>query len=89
LSGAREVGSLDVDPIEVADIKIAYDKYLWFSDPKNVDTLSKVNGLYWKQFQLEIPDNETMKENIILSCHDSLCAGHLGMTKTYDMVALY
>ena len=45
LSGAREVGSLEVDLIEVAEIKIAYNKDPWFSDPKNVDTLSKVNDL--------------------------------------------
>jgi hypothetical protein len=87
LSGAREVGSLEVDPIEVAEIKVAYNKDPWFSDSQNVDTLSKVNGLYWRNLQLAIPDNETIKDESPLSCHDSLCAGHLGKSKTYDLVA--
>jgi hypothetical protein len=87
LSGAREVGSLEVDPIEVAEIKVAYNKDPWFSDQTNVDTLSRVNGLYWKDLQLAIPNNEEIKDKILLSCHDSLCAGHLGKTKTYDLVA--
>jgi hypothetical protein len=37
--------------------------------------------------QLAIPNNEEIKDKIILPCHDSLCAGHLGKTKTYDLVA--
>jgi hypothetical protein len=38
LSGAREIGSLEVDPIEIAEIKSVYNEDPWFSDPKNVDT---------------------------------------------------
>jgi hypothetical protein len=72
LSGAREVGSLDVDPIEVAEIKEAYKEGPWFSNQENVDTLSRVDGLYWKGVQLAIPNNEGIKDKIILSCHDSL-----------------
>jgi hypothetical protein len=36
----RKVGSLEVDPIEVAEIKFAYSKDPWISDSINVDTLS-------------------------------------------------
>jgi hypothetical protein len=50
LLGAREIGSLDVDSIEVAEIKIAYNKDPWFSDSQNVDLLPKVNGLIGKNF---------------------------------------
>jgi hypothetical protein len=32
---------VEVDPIEVAEIKFAYNKDPWFSDSINVDTLSK------------------------------------------------
>jgi hypothetical protein len=87
LPGAREIGSLDVDPIEVTEIKIAYNKDPWFSDSKNVASLSKVNSLYWKDLQLAIPNDKTIKDKVLASCHDSLCAGHLGKTKTYDLVA--
>jgi hypothetical protein len=44
LSGGREVGSLDVDPIEIAEIKEAYKEDPWFCDQNNVDTLSKVDA---------------------------------------------
>jgi hypothetical protein len=82
LSGAIEIGSIDVDPIEVAEIKIAYNKDPWFSDSQNVDSLFKVTGLYWKDLQLEIPKDETIKDKVLASCPDSLCAGHLGKAKT-------
>jgi hypothetical protein len=39
LSSAIKVGSLEVDPIEVAETMFAYNKDPWFSDSINVDTL--------------------------------------------------
>ncbi len=86
LSGARKIGSLDVDPNDVAEIKSAYSKDPWFSESENVTTLIKINDLYWRNLQLAIPDNEIIKDKILISCHNSLCAGHLGKTKTFDLV---
>jgi hypothetical protein len=88
LSGTRETGSLDVDPIEIAEIKEAYKVDPWFCDRDNVDTLSEVNGLYWKGLQLAIPNSGRIKDKILISCHDSLCAGNLGKTKTYDFIGM-
>ena len=87
LSGAREMGTLVVDPVDVPEIKEAYKVDPWFCDFANVDTLKEVNGLYWKGTHLSIPNNEGIKDKILAACHDSLCAGHLGKTKTYDLVA--
>ena len=61
LSSAREIESLDVDPIEIAEIKEAYKVDPWLCDHNNVETLSEVGGLYWKGLQLAVPNNEGKK----------------------------
>jgi hypothetical protein len=55
-----------VDPIEIAEIKEAYKVDPWFCDHNNTETLSQVNGLYWKGLQLAAPNNEGIKDKIIL-----------------------
>jgi hypothetical protein len=45
-----------------------------------------VDGLFWKDDQLVIPNIEKIKDKVLNSSHDSLFAGHLGRTKTYDLV---
>jgi hypothetical protein len=54
---------------------------------QHTQNLTKTNGVWWKDDKLEIPNDETIIDKILLASHDGYLAGHFGRTKTYDLVA--
>ncbi len=44
------------------------------------------NGLILKNDKILIPNNELIRTMILTSCHDDKTAGHVGITKTIDLV---
>ena len=49
--------------------------------------LLKDKNLFWKDNQLAISNNDEIQDKILLSCHDSKFAGHIGRDKTFEMVS--
>jgi hypothetical protein len=86
VKGVTEIGSNTVDPIKISDLHKAYSQDTWFSNPLNVQDLINDSNLWWKNGKLVIPDDPILKDKILRHCHDAIYAGHLGRTKTYDLV---
>ncbi len=86
IGGASQIGETLIENIRLPEIKKAYKNDPWFKVTKNIATLFKKDGLWWRGDQLVIPNNERMKEKVLLQAHNSKFAGHPGRTKTYDLV---
>ena len=44
--------------------------------------------LYWKDHKLVVPNNSTLRQEVLQLCHDAPWAGHLGRDKTRELVEL-
>jgi hypothetical protein len=75
-----------VDCIQVADLIKAYPKDPWFKVTENSSPLLKSDGLWCKDDKLVIPNDDRLKDKVLVQAHDSIFAGHPGRTKTYDLV---
>ena len=81
----------DDDTLEddfLSRVKAAYDKEhvrLWLADRSRVYRM--VNGLWYTEGKLVIPDDDTLKESIFKELHDAPTGGHFGVEKTLESVA--
>jgi len=51
-----------------------------------LESVIVVDGLPYHHEQVYVPDVPTIKLHILCLYHDSLIAGHLGQTRTYELV---
>ena len=78
-----------VDPQQqqglIADIKAAVlTQPDMFSGRKDFEF---VNGVYYKDERIVVPDDAGLRRRIIEECHSSLFAGHMGRDKTIELVS--
>jgi hypothetical protein len=57
IGGASQLGHKPVDCIKFADLIKAYPKDPWFKVTKNTSPLLKLDGLWWKDDKLVIPND--------------------------------
>jgi hypothetical protein len=57
IGGARQLNETSIGSIKLPEIKRAYKDDPWFKVTKNIATLLKKDGLWWRGEQLVIPDN--------------------------------
>jgi hypothetical protein len=69
----------------MSDLRKAYAADPRFAQlPKGFDT---VDGIYYHDERIAVPDDPALKYRIIDECHSSLFAGHLGRDKTLESVS--
>ena len=59
---------------------------LGLQDQANLSSLTNSQGFWYLDDKLVIPDGEGLRQMILLECHDAPYSGHLGMTKTAELV---
>jgi hypothetical protein len=84
IGGASSLGHKPGDCMKVAKLIKAYPKDPWFKVTENITPLLKSEGLWWKDDKLVIPNDEKLKDKVLVQAHDSFFAGHRGRTKTYE-----
>ncbi len=63
-----------------------YDQ--WFSDPKHTQSLAKNRKGFWlKGSQVVVPNCSEIKRMIFRQMHDSVTAGHPGISRTFELVS--
>lgn len=59
----------------------------WFRNPQNLAGLEKApSGLWYRDDKLVIPDDPTIKQDILFELHDAALAGHVGEARTLEAV---
>ena len=88
-SSAPDAAPDDVDDqlhTLVDDIIEAYAADPFFLDDANTADMSHVEGLWWKDGRIVVPDSVDTKRLILQAMHDHPLAGHLGVTKTLKAI---
>jgi hypothetical protein len=67
-------------------LRQGYDNDPWFALAENVKPLELKDGLWWRNHQLMVPDDDNLKRGILYEMHDAPYSGHGGFTKTYRAV---
>ena len=49
----------------------------------------RYNAIYYDNHRLYIPDNENLKNTILVTLHDSPDGGHFGQSKTLNMITRF
>lgn len=63
-------------------IKLGYEKDQWFSVKTNTKALSLVDGLYYRDGLIVVPNSAELKSKILHECHDAPYSSHGGFHKT-------
>ena len=85
LEGHSQMQKLLTEFLEL--VKEGYTIDEWFDDQINVKSLTRdIQGLYWKQHQLVIPDYSNLRVRCLELCHDAPWAGHFGKHRTQQLV---
>ena len=71
----------------VDDIIEAYAADPFFADEKNTAGMTHVEGLWWKEGRIVVPNSADTKRMILQAMHDHPLAGHLGVTKTIKAIS--
>jgi hypothetical protein len=62
----------------------AYSKDPWFADVNNTKQLTNVGGFWYQgRDKLVVPNDATLREELLYEAHDAPYSGHLGVDKTY------
>jgi len=91
-------GTPDADMCDAADayrpdkslskeIKEAYLRDACFEDEEFRQKLRKRSGLWMLRGKVVVPAGDQLRLRVLEACHDSAMSGHVGITKTYDLVA--
>ena len=89
---ASSSSAVDTDDVHDAtfidDIIEAYaaDPFLKFADENNTAGMSLIEGLWWKEGRIVMPNSADTKRLILEAMHDHPLAGHLGVTKTIKAI---
>jgi hypothetical protein len=86
------VGHTDQNDLS-ARIKLAYQ-----DDPNTLDILQALeqepmpdfienNGIIFYKGLILVPDDDDIKRDVLVQCHDSPLAGHFGIRKTFELVS--
>ena len=89
-SSASDAAPDDVDDqlhTFVDDIIEAYAADPFFLDDANTADMSHIEGLWWKDGRVVVPDSVDTKRLILQAMHDHPLAGHLGVTKTLKAIS--
>ena len=79
--------SLDPDVSLILLIQRAYGQDPWFADAANTGVLTKTeDGLWLHGGRVVVPDSGDLRHKIMQQCHASPLGGHVGTTKTLDLV---
>lgn len=68
-------------------VRDGYKNDQWFASQSNLEHLSNMDGLWYKDSCLVIPDVAELKDMVLREAHDSVYAGHFGLHKTLKLVA--
>lgn len=70
----------------IEKVKIAYTADPWYASATNTASLTHKDGLYYNGTALALPANAELQTAAIAECHDTLYSGHVGRTKTLEIV---
>ena len=68
-------------------MKEAYTNDPWFTNETNLRPLNQIDGLWYTNDRLVVPNANGLREKILYELHDAPYSGHGGMTKTYRAVS--
>ena len=78
--------AVDTDDVQDAtfidDVIEAYAADPFFADENNTAGMSLIEGLWWKESCIVVPNSADTKRLVLKAMHDHPLAGHLGVTKT-------
>ena len=82
--------AVDTDDVHDAtfidDIIETYAADSFFADENNTAGMSLIEGLWWKETRIVMPNSADTKRLIVEAMHDHPWAGHLGVTKTVKAI---
>jgi hypothetical protein len=82
------VGHFLPESISVLEITSAYMTDPWFQKETNVLKLHRDSqGVYWLHDRVVVPNNSTLRQKILQSCHGPTYTGHMGVSKTTELVS--
>ena len=67
----------------VKDLQAAYTSDTWFANENNIAKRRYKGGLYFRDNQVAVADNNELKMRLIRESHDPPHAGHFGVLKTF------
>ena len=70
----------------IEKVKTAYAADPWYASATNTASLSFKAGLYYNGTALALPANAELQTAAIAECHDTPYTGHVGLTKTLEIV---
>ena len=70
----------------IGKVKTAYAADPWYASATNTASLSFKAGLYYNGTALALPANAELQTAAIAECHDTPYTGHVGRTKTLEIV---
>jgi hypothetical protein len=65
----------------------SYQSNPLFSKQKHTQRLKSQEGLRYARDKKVVPSSPLLKRRILELCHDNQLSGHVGITKTHDLVA--
>ena len=68
-------------------LQAAYQSDPLFSKQKYTQRLKSQEGLWYARDKIVVPSSPLLKRRILELCHDNQLSGHVGITKTHDLVA--
>ena len=85
-SSSPQSEGLDTQTNLVDDISQAYAADPFFADDTNTANMSYIEGLWWKDGRIVVPDSEETKLLILQAMHDDPLAGHFSVAKTLKAI---
>jgi transposase InsO family protein len=70
----------------LSEFSRAYATDPWFQDQDNLSSLTNADGFWLLDDKVVVPDGESLRRQILSEFHDVPYRGHLGMTKTCELV---
>ena len=84
-SAPASSSAVDTDDVHnttfIDDIIEAHAADPFFADENNTAGMSLIEGLWWKEGRIVMPNSADTKRLVLEAMHDHLLAGHLGVTK--------
>ena len=89
-SAPASSSAVDTDDVHnatfIADIIEAHAADPIFADESNTAGMSLIEGLWWKEGCIVMPNSADTKRLVLEAMHDHPLAGHLGVTKTIKAI---
>lgn len=71
------------------DILKGYQADPWFSDAQHLSQLVQIQGFYWRNSAIVIPDHADMRQKLLHEYHNTPFAGHPGVNRTTKSIERY